>query len=87
LGHFDFSIRSSKVLGRKGCQGSKNEDVEKMKKISPGILPIYNCAKFQHDCAVFEFSRVTQIFRAKRVPGPKMQDLKKKEKTIAGITE
>jgi len=51
-----------------------------MKKDSSGIHPIYKCAKFQQDCAIFEFSRVTQIFRAKSPTGSKMKAYKKKEK-------
>jgi len=54
-----------------------------MKKPSPGVHTIYKCAKFQHDFAIFEFSRLTQIFRVKR--GPKNEDLKKVKILIAGI--
>jgi len=66
---FDFSLRFPKVVGQKGSQGPKNKDFEKkkMKKNVSRIHPIDKCAKFQH-FPIFEFSRVTQIFRAKKVP-------------------
>jgi len=40
-------------LEEKGSQGPTNEDFEIIKTTSPGIQPIYTCAKFQHDCAIF----------------------------------
>jgi len=43
----------------------RKEDFEKMK--NPVIHPIYKSAKFQHDCAISEFSGVTQVFRATRI--------------------
>jgi len=46
---------TSKVFEKSRSQGPKEEDFHK-KKIPPGIYPIYNCAKFQHDCAIFDFS-------------------------------
>jgi len=51
-GHFWLLYAAPKVLGQKVSQGPKNEALEKMKKSSPGIYPIYKCAKFQHDCAI-----------------------------------
>jgi len=73
----------------KGSQRPKNEDFEKMKKIPPGIHPIYKCAKFQHDWVMFNFSRLPQSFNfvPKGSQGPKNEDFEKMKKIPLGITQ
>jgi len=56
---FLTSVRCLKGLGQKGSQEPNDEDLEKMKKASLGISLQF--AKFEHDCAIFDFFRVTKF--------------------------
>jgi len=46
----------------------------KKKKIISGIHPTYNCAKFQHDCAIFYFSRLPRSFDPKIAANKKTKE-------------
>jgi len=63
------------------------EGFQKIKLKPPDIHPIYKCAKFQHDWAIFDFSRLLWSFREKRLPRYQKRSTEVENKTLNDFIE
>jgi len=63
--------------GKNESQGPKKEYFQKMKRKALGIHLFYKFAKFQHDYAIFDFTKLPKVLEKNGSQGPKREDFQK----------